>query len=237
MTYLYVSIGFFVLGLVVFRLFLWYLPTRLGTDNQKQREELMRTASDKSRQVKSEEIERTRERIELLKEDFESHQTQRQEDLKVEEEDIDSRERLFEMEENRLKTLERDLEVIKAKVQSREAQLEQLTASIVETKTEVRTRLAAIAKIDLDRVVVNLRDQIVDQRQLESKKMLKTIYDDLEQSSKRHAQRMLSRTMARYAPTFPWPKAINQVEIPDISLVEILQSETERFIPDFKELI
>lgn len=233
--YLPTLIGFFVLGYGIVKFITWIVPRKLRSENGMQREELLKAARDRGQLLKDEAAARDERRFQLSKEELEEQIKDHKEDLLIEEQDLDARERYAETEEARLKHMERDIENAKAKVSTLEKAAQLKAEEYTQQTNELRLKLQEVSGSQAEQLKSTMKQSFVEARQLECQKLLKTLADDLNTASKRNASRMLSRTLARYAPEFPWPKATNHVEI-DAKTLEILSTPENTLLADIKSL-
>ncbi|MCX6119370.1 MAG: HDIG domain-containing protein, partial [Proteobacteria bacterium] len=101
---------------------------------------------------------------------------------------------------------------------------------------ELQKELENKSKSNSTEIVKNLTDQLCEARQLEAQKLLKLYTEDLSNSAKRVASRFLSRSMARYAPEFPWPKMINTVDVENQNYWDNLAADSSGLIAELKSL-
>lgn len=233
--YLPTLVGFCALGYGIVRFITWIVPRKLRSENGMHREELLKAAREKGRIMNAEAVDRDQRRFQIATEELEEHIKDHKEDLLIEEQDLDARERFAETEEGRLKHMERDLEVAKGKTAVLEKAAEVKAEELQRSQIELRVKLQEVSGFQADQLKSSMKQSLIEARQLECQKLLKTLADDLNASSKRNASRMLSRTLARYAPEFPWPKATNHVEI-DLKTLELLSAPESTLIADIKGL-
>ena len=228
-------VGFCVLGYALVRLLVWVVPRKLRSENKLQRGELLKAATHKGQSIKAEAVSRDKHRHQMLLEELDDTIKDHKEDLVVEEEDVKAQERFCDSEESRLKHLEKELDGIKNRVGGQQKTFEAKKETFTKVEQELRAALQSTSKTEATAVRDQIKQSLIESRQLECQKILKTVSDEINASSKRLASRMLARTMSRYAPEFPWPKAINFVDI-DQKTFDTLSNPEEKLIPDIKQL-
>ncbi len=236
MTYVYVALGAILAGYGVFWLMYRYLPTRLKVDQTRQKADILDDAKKLAAQRKKVELERLADERTILEEQFEAELTQREEDLKITEEDLDARDRSIVLEEARLVKVAKDLENHTAKVEALKANYEEKAKETAVLKAEMMQTLESKANANAKNLSKHLYETLVDSRQMEATRAIKNLDEELSSSAKRLAQRTMARTMARYAPDFYWPKALNTVDVEDRKLFEKLATpEGEPMLAELKE--
>lgn len=155
--------------------------------------------------------------------------------FKIAEADLASREASINSEENRLKKTERDLEAHKIKAGDLLKAVKEKEAEISATNLLLQAKLEEVSKSSAAEIRSNICERIIESRRLECQKVIRIHQDELQTSAKRLAYRTMSRALARYAPEFPWPKAINHVDIPDQATLDLLNAGGQTFIQDMRE--
>jgi len=233
---IFLAIGSFVIGLVIFSVLVFLLKRRLAGDNGEQRKSILRDAQKQVKKILEESQVRTEERLQLMREELEANITDRGEDLKVAEEEFTQQEHSATLAENQIKKQEKEIELFQAKVSGLKEMNQEQQQKLGEIKLSMRGELETRSGIEAAQKKRSLEENIVEERQLEAQKVLKSLNEELTSSSKRLASRMLARGLSRYAPQFFWPKAINSVEIKDRSLLDVLTAEDNPFILQLREL-
>ena len=211
------------------------LPKRLKADHRSQFNDIVGDARRQASERRKTEAELLEEEHQLLLEQLESDISERKEDFKLQEEDLAAQERSLQMEEARVEKLANESANQEKKVEQVRATYEEKQEEIRTLKKELTSHLEKTASVEASHVLKTLRDSLIDSRQIEAQKALRFLDDELSSSSKRLAQRLLGRTMARYAPEFYWPKSINTVEVPDRKLVDRIAADGQTMLQDFKE--
>lgn len=235
-NYIFVVLGAMAVGYGFFWLLYLYLPTRLKTDQTRQRLDILDDAKKQAAQRRKLEVERIASERQLAEEQFEAELHERQEDAKITEEDLEARDRSAQLEEARVAKLEKDLETHQQKVEAARTDYEAKKKEIDQLRAQLVSSLEERAKADAKQLTKSLHDNLVESRQIESQRALKNLDEELSSTSKRLAQRTMARVMSRYAPEFYWPKSINAVDLEDRALVDkFMAPEGLQLIADMKE--
>lgn len=235
MNYIFLGIISVALGYLGFFCVYKLLPKRLKADQKRQFDDIIGDAKRQATERRKTEAELLEEEHQLLIEQLDSDISERKEDLKLQEEDLASQERSLQIEETRIEKLSIEALSRETKTAQAKATYEEKMEEIRSARLELTSHLEKTANIQASQVLKNIRDTLIDSRQIEAQKSLRFLDDELSSSSKRLAQRLLGRTMARYAPEFYWPKSINTVEIADRKIADRLASDGLAMIQDFKE--
>lgn len=235
MNYLILGLAAVVAGFVLFiAIFHLVLPKRLVSNRDRHHDDIVGDAKKQTADRKRREAERLVEEQATLAEELESELNERREDLKLTEEDLDGRERTLVLEEARVQKLEESMEGHKEKVKIQQEAYEAKAAELAQVRVEMMTSLEKTAGADAKSLARSLQKNLIESRQIECQKVIRFLDEELSSSSKRLAQRLMARAMARYAPEFYWPKAINFVEIPDRALAEKLMAEGVQVLDDMR---
>ncbi len=235
MPYVYVGLAAIAVGYLIYLVIHKSLPKRLRADHQRQYQDILDDAKKSVDARKQAETERLEEEHQMVAEQLDADISERKEDLKIAEEDLDARDHSLILEDTRVQKIAKDLEVHQQKVEVQKAAYLAKQAEIDTMKKELVVQLESIAKIEAKSLTKNLHDNLIESRRIECQKSLRFLDDDLSASSKRIAQRTMARVMARYAPDFYWPKSINMVELGDVKMAERITAEGLQMIEDFKQ--
>lgn len=235
MTYAILALFSISLGYLAFYGVYKLLPKRLKADQKKQFDDIVGDAQRQAIERRKAEAERLEDEHQLMLEQLESDISERQEDLKLEEEDLAARERSILLEETRFEKMALEVKTHEEKVAETKETCDSRVEEIRATKKELTSHLEATAHVEGAQLLRSLRDNLIESRQIEAQKSLRFLDDELSSSSKRLAQRLMARAMARYAPEFYWPKSLNFVELADQKMAERLANEGTTLIADFKE--
>jgi ribonuclease Y len=225
-----------VVGYMGFLLILRLLPSRLSAGQVSQKSEILVEAAKHAHSIKYEAVSSNEAKIQLLKEEMESTVSQRAEDLKLAETDLDILEQQVQPVTSRIQKLEHETSQIEQHVTFAKETFESTKSRLEEAQSKLLMELEARSKSESAVILKNLKEQLIETRQLEAQKLLKLQNEELSTSAKRVASRFLGRSMARYAPEFPWPKATNTVEVENQKLWDVLANDTAGLIAQIKEL-
>ncbi len=225
-----------VLGYVFFILMRRSLPKRLKAEQLQQREIVRQKAITKSQHIAAEARSRQQEKEQMLLEEFEAHIEDRKHDLEAEKEEILLQEQFVEREEQRLAKVESQYQSYEAKVNKVKDAYNNLALKIDESRHELHHKLAAVANCTVEQVQENLRDKMINTRTLDSQKRIKELTEQMQNNSKKSAERTLSRLLARYEPQFVWPKPVSHVEITSSRILDALNSDQVSLIADLTAL-
>lgn len=235
MSYIAIFVGALISGYAVFLIILKILPSRLAAGHVAQKGEVMNEARKHVESIRRDAMVGNDTKMQILREEIESSLTQRMEDLKLAELDLDIYENQIQPITTRIQKLENDVRQVEQHMEFAKQGFEQTKKTLDQLDTNLREELERRAKSDSQVILKNMTSQLAEQRQLEAQKLLKLQTEELSNAAKRIASRFLSRSMARYAPEFPWPKMINTVDVEDKKLWDIFATDTHGLIANFKE--
>ncbi len=212
-------------GVLIFYVIIRFLPSRLKAENKANFNDIIAQAKAQAQKIKEENLSRLREETQIFKEELNENLLNKKEDLKIFEEDLQARENFLNHEEQRVKKLEHENEYYLKKSQKVLQSLNDARNNFENVRQDLSLKLSDRAAINSEKLVERLCQNLAENRVLEHQKSLKNLSDDLSMNAKRYAQRILARSLARYAPQFYWPKASNTVEIENLKIFEQLQSQ------------
>ena len=205
-------------------------------ENLAQREEVLKEAKRQQEAILADARQQAVENEKLMNEDLEASIIQQHEDMAAEEEALVAQELYYEQELKRVAKIENTL-AEKGKSLSRvDISLNSAKEQISQSRLKLVHGLEKVSALDSESTVRQLADQRREDRQLECQKVIKSLNEELNSSSRKRAQRILDRTHARYAPNFVWPKSVNVVEIPSAKAYENLSQEPCKLIDDLSEM-
>src|SRR4051812_9062843 len=178
MNYAFVVLGAMALGYGLFWILYLYLPTRLKTDQTRQRADILDDAKKQAAQRRKLEIERIAGERQLAEEQFEAELHERKEDAKITEEDLDARERSMLLEEARHLKVEKELEAHQIAVETAKAAYETQKAEVDGLRAQLMTALEERAKADAKQLHKSLHEGLVESRQIESQRALKNLDEE-----------------------------------------------------------
>ncbi|RYZ57515.1 MAG: DUF3552 domain-containing protein [Proteobacteria bacterium] len=226
-----------LIGVGLFSIVRYLLPRRLKATHEQQRDLIVQKAQQRKEQLVTEAKKRAEEKLLLMKEELEVTLEEERLNLESMENDFGLQEQFAEHEEERITKLEASLEAHKKKILDLEEQLDTHNNEKTETEVATQLRLAQISDCDIQTTKQNISDTVLNDRRLDSQKRIKELVDDLESHSKKGAERVLSRIISRYQPTFVWPKSVNHVEVQNPRLFEALENPTNNtLIADLTQL-
>ncbi len=225
-----------LLGVGLFSVVRFFLPRRLKATHQQQRDLIVLKAQQRREQLVAEAKKHGDEKLMQLKEELEVTLEEERLSLESIENDFALQEEFTEHEEERIVKLETSLETHQKKIIDLQEQLETHNQDKSQIRLETQSRLAQIADCDVQTTKQNIADGVLNDRRLDSQKRIKELVDDLESHSKKGAERVLSRILSRYQPTFVWPKSVNHVEIQNPRLFESLENPATALVADLVQL-
>jgi ribonucrease Y len=178
-----------------------------------QRNIIIQQAQLKADAFKKEQLSRLENQIEAEREDLAELYTGRMSDLEGLDADLDQREESLQKQNDTLRKHESELQSLRDKLKNSQSRIVLISEEMQKEQSQLHDALAKVAKID----PVKTRDQLIEERiqqkTLESNKMLKLLSEELNTSSQRLASRILSRVHSRYVPDFVWPKSLNHIDL------------------------
>ena len=236
MSYIVTAILGALLGVGLFSAVRTLLPRRLKATHLQQRDLIVQKAQQRKEQLVAEAKKHGDEKLLLMKEELEVTIEEERLSLESIENDFTLQEQFAEHEEERITKLEASLELHQKKIGDLQEQLQTHIQDKTQIQIETQARLAQISDCDVQTTQQNIADGVLNDRRLDSQKRIKELVDDLESHSKKGAERVLSRILSRYQPTFVWPKSINHVEIQNPRLFEALENPANTIIADLGQL-
>lgn len=223
-------------GYLTFLLILRLLPSRLSAGHVAQKNEVMTEARKHAEAIRREAQTANDAKLQILREEVDSAATQRAEDLKLAEADLDIYENQIQPVTARIQKLENDLKQVEQHTAFAKSTFDETKQKVLEVQSSLHAELEKRSRSDSAMILKSLTDQLAEQRRLEAQKLLKLHSEELSHAAKRIASRFLGRSMARYAPEFPWPKMINTVDIEDKKYWDIFQNDSQGLVATLKEL-
>lgn len=235
-NYVGIFLGSTLVGYVIFLLILKLLPTRLSAGHLSQKGEVMTEAKKHADSIIREAQNTNESKLQLLREELETALSQREEDIKLAETDLDIYEKQITPVTTRIQKLENEVTQLQQHSDFAKSNYDRTIASLAEVQVSLRAELEQRSRSDANLILKNITDQLAESRQLEAQKILKLQTEEISNSAKRIAARFLGRSMARYAPEFPWPKMINTVDVENQKYWDILTNDSEGLLASVKEL-
>ncbi len=222
-------------GYVIFAAIRSLLPRKLRATHEEQRALVIQKARQRKEQLLVETRKRSEERIISMREELEANLEEERLTIEAADNDLDMQEQFLGHEDERIQKLEATFKVQAKKVEDLVLQLESFHQQNADVVLKVQEQLARIADVERNSTCMSIAENIVTERQLDSQKRIKELVDDLDSHSKKGAERVLSRLLSRYQPTFVWPKSTNHVDIVNPRLFEALEAHPE-FIETLRQL-
>ncbi len=234
--YLLIFFGSLIGGYLFFLLIVRILPSRLAASHQSQKAEVLAEARKQADFILAEARNTNQAKNQMLLEELDETLSDRQEDLKLNEENLNLLEAQIQPVTTRVQKLENELSQIEQHMTFARSTYEEKQKRLEMTQQSLREELERVSRTDSDQILKGLTEGLVEQRQLESQKLLKLFTEELNSGAKRVAARFLSRSMSRYTPEFPWPKMINTVEVDDRRVWDLLAEDSQGLLARIKEL-
>ena len=223
-------------GFLFFLLVLKLLPYLERRENLAQREEVIKEAKRQQAAIIEDAKQQAIENEKLMFEDLEASITQQKEDLITEEEALEAQESYYEQEQKRIAKIENSINEKTKHLESIESQAQETQEELAASKQQLIQALEKVADLNASSTTENIANQYRESRQLECQKVLKSLQEELNSSSRKRAQRVLDRVHARYAPNFVWPKAVNVVEVPSEKSLSYINQDSCKLLDDLAEL-
>jgi ribonuclease Y len=234
--FLWVGIFSLALGYVIFLGLVRLLPKKLTGENQQVAQSEIKKARRRREQILKESVGHTEAKLKLSRESMETSFEEHLQSLKVAEEELVLQEEYVSQVESRVARQENEVANSAKKIEGLREIVTAEEERIEAVKVNVIEKLAEVSQTDRIRERDRIKDRLVADRQLEGQRRLKDLNEELGANSKRLADRMLSRLLARYEPVFIWPKSSGQVELPDEKSTELLVSGQENLLAELREL-
>jgi ribonuclease Y len=223
-------------GYSIFLIILKILPSRLSASHRTQKAEVLAEAKKQADFILGEARSTNNAKNQMLLEELSETLADRQEDLKLAEENLNILESQIQPVTSRVQKLENDLRQVDQHKDFALSAYQAKLSKVDDLQVQVRERLEQTCRADAKALMRSMVDGVVEQRQLESQKLLKLFTEELNSGAKRVAARFLSRSMSRYTPEFPWPKMTNAVEVEDRKAWDLLAEDSTGLLAQVKEL-
>lgn len=223
-------------GYVIFLILLNILPKRLHSENRSQRQEILNEAEKQVQAIKKDSLATCVEELQILEEELADNIAESKENLKIAQEEINSEESSIRFEESRLQKVQKSHQALSDRISGVKKQLEAKEEDLERVKSDLVAALKVKANSEGDDIVSKIKKDLIEARYLETQKWLRHSEEDFNSYLSKFSNRMLSRALSRYAPDFPWPKAINHLDIQDKNTLEKLEGEISGFLANISEL-
>ncbi len=227
-SYIGISIGVgSVLGYLLFVAIKRILPRRLRKSHEEQRALVIEKAQSRKQQILMEAKKRSDEKTALLSEELETNLEEERISLEATEADLTMQEQFIAHEQDRIEKIESGFNNHKKKIEDLQSGCNLQEQELAQIQTTIQVQLAKLADVDQASVKSQIVDTHVTNHRLDSQKRIKELVDDLESHSKKGAERVLSRLLSRYQPSFVWPKSTNHVDIASPKLFDTLEANPQ----------
>ena len=233
---LYPLIPALILGYSTLLLLLKMLPSRIHANSKSQSLEIVKEAREQQKAIASDKQSQSQEELELLQEELDNQLLELKESLQAKEETLKERELAVELEEAQIAKKEEEVSKYNLQFEALQAQYNQSISQHEELKSALIKRLETVSNFEAKTAAKQIRSLVTDQRQLDSQKILKTLNEEINANSKKLAQRMLERSLARYSPDFAWPKNTNLVEIEDMDRLRNFAETGQELFDQLKQI-
>lgn len=235
--YFMIFAGSLLVGYFFFFVVLRVLPGRLSASHRTQKAEVLAEAKKQADFILGEARSTNNAKNQMLLEELDETLADRQEDLKLTEENLNILESQIQPTTTSVQKLENELKQVEQHVEFARSTYEGKLSLVEAAEANLRSELERLSRSDSKQIMKGLSDTFVEQRQLESQKLLKLFTEELNSGAKRVAARFLSRSLSRYTPEFPWPKMTNTVEVEDNKIWDLLAQDSTGLLAHVKELV
>ncbi|MBI2602534.1 MAG: HDIG domain-containing protein [Deltaproteobacteria bacterium] len=222
-------------GFILFRIILLLLPRLEGKESRKQRDEVLKEAKRQARAITEDTDSQLKERMIASSEELDAFLLQKRNDLASEETDLQEQEKLRQNDVARVERRERELvrweqsvEVARNEALQKKKESEKLAPAIMDA-------LAQHTRVNLKALRSSLHADLINAKQLEAQKVLKSLQEEVSSSAAKLAHRVLDRVHARYAPIFVWPKSSNIIDV-RTKFHSLFLAEDSKLIEEIQEL-
>lgn len=215
------------LGYAFFVVVRFLLPRKQRADHIEQRNIVIQKAQQRKEQIILEARKRAEEKALQMQEELEVSLEEERLALEATDLDLTTQDEFVQHEDLRIQKLELTHQNHANKVKELEQQLADARNEVAQIRISLQENLARIADTDRDATRQMLSDNTINERNLDSQKRIKDLVDDLNSHSKKGAERVLSRIISRYQPSFVWPKGTNHVDIQNPRLFDLLQTNPQ----------
>ena len=224
-TAILTGIASMIIGFICFLLVMKFLPYLEQRENLSQKEEVLREAGRQAEVIKETARQQSDENNALLQEESEASIQEQQELLNSDEQELAAQEQYYQQELKRVEKNELSLKTRTDQASQANHQLKQLIGETSEARQQLILALAKGSSSDAEKLRADIREQMIEERQLECQKVLKSLTEELNLATRKKAQRILDRVHARYTPEFIWPKPSNVIEVSKSKALTQLTSE------------
>lgn len=200
-------------GYLFFLLMRLLLPKRLRSEHIQQRNLVIKKAKRRKQQILQESISRLEKQLQHKREVSEEQLEELRQSIEASTEELDAQEEFASKEQSRLDKLRNQVDAKKAKLETISSVYAEKQAKADASLKQLQEKLAETAGVSAESLQRSITESQVSDYTIESQKRVKNFIDDLQTTSKRLADRNLSRVLARYEPNFVWPKPTSHIEL------------------------
>jgi len=204
-----------LMGYVALHFLLVFLPRRMKGSSLTQSREILKEAHEQQGAILFDKKTQFDAEIEVLQEELETQLLEMKETLAADEIALKERESLVDQAQREIEKRSEATEKMLLQSQIIATNFEEITGKLASSKELLIESLESKGKLAASVAIKQITSTLVDQRQLDSQKVLKLLSEEISANSKKMAQRALERSLSRYSPDFAWPKNTNIVEIED----------------------
>lgn len=217
-------------GYFFFLLMRLLLPKRLRSEHIQQRNLVIKKAKRRKEQILHESISRLEKQLQLKREVSEEQLEEIQQGIDASIEELDVQEEFASKEQSRLDKFKNQVDAKQAKLESLAGVYAEKKANADASRKQLQDQLAHVAGVSAETLQRSMTDSQVSTYTIESQKRIKNFIDDLQTTSKRLADRNLSRVLARYEPSFVWPKPTSHIELTNPRVADQLRVDGENIL-------
>ena len=225
-----------VMGYLALLIMLRLLPRKLRAENTQQRKDVIQKANQQKAKILQDSKNRVEKKFVLERDALESEIEAQVASLQEIDLEMNTLSETINQSEARIEKQTKDHNNKLSKLGNIKKKFQTLEQEHADLHPQIRQRLEVAASIASDSKLSQIKEDLIQNRQLEAQKSLKDLQDELNTHSGRLAHRMLSRMCSRYSPTFAWPKSSNVVEITNKKTLEAIQSGSTTLLSDLAEL-
>lgn len=235
-TLIYTVLLTLSMGYGLFLFMRMLLPKRLRAEQIEQRDLVVKKALARKKKIIEESISHQDQQLSMKREVVEDQLEDTKNNAQAIEEELISQESFAQKESSRIERIEKQIQQQQTKLEQTKEKYEALRKISEKSSRDLHEKLAITAQCDLSQITQNLSESYISDYRLESQKRVKTFVEELQNHSKKLANRSLSRVLSRYEPDFVWPKPTSHVEITNPRIADELKDGDEKILKDLAEL-
>lgn len=223
-------------GYALFLTFLKALPMLEKRANLQQKKAVLAEAEKQRETILSGGQDQVAEHLSIWNDDLEQSITEHKETLEESEKEHDIEKQGLEKRTQRIERKKKHVEEKKATLIELDGRFKEVKVEHGAKKQQINQALAHQSDLDPELKTRDLIEKVRSERLLEGQKVLRSLLEELNASSRRRAHRALDRAYSRYNPSFVWPKNSNVVEIGDENLWGNVEQHHEKLFQDISEV-